>query len=267
MHNVRKLILSCALAYGFSMGSESFGGIGVTISPSQSGVQVVDVIPGSPAALSGLQANDQIISVNGQSLAGLSIDQSRELLRGMVGSTVQVGLIRGIVPISTTMNRASLEVIDLNTQKVAAWYGKTSDLSGDELGYLAAQESHEGVALLGVMQNGKVLTAESSVNAEQIQGVFVALPKEDKSASLQKTAGSMLRSFSRSSISFELKSAGATQLEIMDSNGKSIKSFTVENGAIGANTLDWDGATLPTGRYQLRISQLGSNSSYPVVLR
>jgi len=270
MFKFRRILVSCALACGLvsAATAESFGGIGVTITPSQSGVQVVDVIPGSPAARSGLQANDQIVSVNGQSLAGHTIDEARNMLRGKVGTTVEVGVLRGIAQVTATMDRAALEIADLSTQSVESWYGTASDLSGEELSYLAAKESREGTAFLGILQNGRVVGSDANVQAEALQGVYMVLPEQEKQvAPLAQSSGAILRRFSRTSVDFELPSAGAATLTLLNSQGQAVKTLRIEQGNLGANTLEWDGSALASGRYTLRISHQGSNSGYSVQLR
>lgn len=270
MHRFRTFILSSALvcSMAFAASSESFGGIGVTITPSQSGVQVVDIIPGSPAAQAGLQANDQITSIDGVSLIGLTIDQCREKIRGAVGSTLEVGLIRGAVATTATMERAGLAITDINSQSVESWYGKTTDLSSDELSYLAEKDAASGTALLGVMQNGRVLSADATVNAEQLQGVYMTLPQsQDDAPALRQAAGSSLRLFSRSSIAFELKSAGTAVLRLVNSQGQTVRSMTIEQAKTGINTHSWDGSAIANGSYTLRIEHQGTVSGYNVNLR
>lgn len=61
MNRFVKASLAAALAIAPVMADESFGGIGVTIFQSHDGVHVVEVIPGTPAADSKLQAGDVIL--------------------------------------------------------------------------------------------------------------------------------------------------------------------------------------------------------------
>jgi membrane-associated protease RseP (regulator of RpoE activity) len=65
----------------------------VSLDDSSGKVVVRNVTPDSPAAKAGIQANDQITSVNGQAVTTAS--QASTILRGLQsGATVQIGLIR-----------------------------------------------------------------------------------------------------------------------------------------------------------------------------
>ncbi|KGK91558.1 peptidase [Desulfosporosinus sp. HMP52] len=68
----------------------SFSGIGIHIEMIPEGVQVLGVIPGSPAEEVGLKAGDVIVRAAGESLAGLSSEESVSILRGPDGSSVQI---------------------------------------------------------------------------------------------------------------------------------------------------------------------------------
>ena len=76
----------------------AYTGIGATIqSYSKDGVlstYILDAIPGSGAAASGLKYGDRIISINGRSAVGLSTDEVRDMLRGTDRSTVALKLER-----------------------------------------------------------------------------------------------------------------------------------------------------------------------------
>ncbi len=268
MHKLRLLIASCSLAATLaSADNESFGGIGVTITPSASGVMVVDVIPGSPASQASLQPEDQITAVDGQSLAGLTIDQSRNLLRGLSGSSMQIEYLRGTRTASASLERAPLQIVDLDAQKISSWYGKNANLSGDELGYLAAKESE--APLLGVMQNGRVIDADATASAEQLQGVYMgSVVDQDQQSTVSGALGaSQLRSFDRETIRFELQAAGSATLRLLDAQGQTVAQLFLEQGLQGINAMNWNGKALSSGRYLLRIEHLGSVSGYPVYLR
>jgi carboxyl-terminal processing protease len=68
----------------------SFEGIGVHVDLVDSRLRVVAPIDGSPGEKAGLRAGDVIIQVNGQNLAGLSLTQAVNLIRGPRGTTVKL---------------------------------------------------------------------------------------------------------------------------------------------------------------------------------
>src|SRR6185436_4241143 len=73
----------------------SFAGIGVKIRPCAMGAQIEDIIEEGPAEKSGLlDAQDQIIAVDGVSLAGLTINKIVMKIKGEKGSEVRLTVIK-----------------------------------------------------------------------------------------------------------------------------------------------------------------------------
>jgi len=79
-----------------ALDGETFGGIGAVIAADESGAhwRADQVFDGSPAAHAGLQAGDEIVDIDGTPAAGRSIDGVRALLRGKIGSAVQLTIAR-----------------------------------------------------------------------------------------------------------------------------------------------------------------------------
>lgn len=75
---------------------EGFGGVGITISPTETeGVDVLAVLPDTPAALAGVEVGDRILSVDGTPVLGLGVREVVSLLRGPIGSQVALTVRRG----------------------------------------------------------------------------------------------------------------------------------------------------------------------------
>ncbi|MEZ5666243.1 MAG: S41 family peptidase [Alphaproteobacteria bacterium] len=75
---------------------EGFGGVGITISATtDEGVDVLAVLPGTPAELAGVQVADRIVAVDGESVIGLNVRDVVNRLRGPIGSQVMLTLHRG----------------------------------------------------------------------------------------------------------------------------------------------------------------------------
>jgi len=70
-----------------------YAGIGVKIRKSEQGVLITRVFPGSPAAVGGLSVGDQIIEAEKTSLAGLSVSEVGEIIRGAPQSTVDLKVL------------------------------------------------------------------------------------------------------------------------------------------------------------------------------
>ena len=65
-----------------------FGGIGVQIEMLRGKLTVAYPIPGSPAKVAGIRTGDQFLEVNGTSLAGKSMEQSIQMIKGPIGTEV-----------------------------------------------------------------------------------------------------------------------------------------------------------------------------------
>ena len=71
-----------------------FGGLGIEITMEDGVVKVVSPIDDTPAAKAGMKSGDLIIGVDGESIRGLSINESVSKLRGPVGSKVIITVVR-----------------------------------------------------------------------------------------------------------------------------------------------------------------------------
>lgn len=74
----------------------AYEGIGVNLSQNTltGEITVAECYEGSPAAEAGLQAEDQIIAVNGQSVEGMELTAVSDLVRTAEGETVRITVIR-----------------------------------------------------------------------------------------------------------------------------------------------------------------------------
>ncbi len=72
-----------------------FGGLGIEITMENGVVKVVSPIDDTPAARAGMKSGDLIIGINGDSIRGLTINESVSQLRGPVGSKVIITVVRG----------------------------------------------------------------------------------------------------------------------------------------------------------------------------
>jgi carboxyl-terminal processing protease len=73
----------------------SFSGIGAEVTLEDGKVMVVAPIKGSPADRAGIRAKDIILSVNGESLEGLTLNEAVMKIRGPKGTTAKLLIQRG----------------------------------------------------------------------------------------------------------------------------------------------------------------------------
>ncbi len=69
-------------------------GIGVNIASISGKIEIVNVIEGTPAQVSNLQAGDIILDIDGKDASGLSVSEVANLVRGPVNTVVQLTILR-----------------------------------------------------------------------------------------------------------------------------------------------------------------------------
>jgi hypothetical protein len=252
--------------------AENFGGIGVTIESSKLGIQLVSVIPGSPAEVAGLVAGDQVISVDGKSIQGLPLDAAKELIRGQANSPVLLEVVKGTdgEVWAGSLVRRGLEVQTVNSQDLNSWYGSESALSPQKVWEYAENKKSAGYDLHGVLQYGRLVDAngEADVATQDISTIYMGATPAIHSAPKPVMNNSSIGflGFDRHSIQIKLENSGATRISLMDLKGSQVASWN-RDVSVGALTLSWNGAALPVGSYTLKASQGSAASSWEVQLR
>ncbi|MDR1829690.1 MAG: PDZ domain-containing protein [Candidatus Fibromonas sp.] len=179
---IKSLFISAALAAAAIAGeSENFGGLGISVWPSKGGVKIAGVMPNSPAESIGLQSGDLIISANGTELSAVEPERQVSLIRGEVGSSINLVINRNGNVFSISAKRMGISVQNLDAKDISDWYGKTQGLTGEEVSHLASQKVTEGYQLLGVMQYGMpVSSSAENLNANAIQQISIKKVEEVK---------------------------------------------------------------------------------------
>lgn len=90
-----------ALNQGLDGGSFAGTGIVIQQDPQTKMIDVSNVIPDGPADKAGIQQDDVILTIDGVSTKGLSLDQASAKLRGKAGTQVQLTLQRDGKPLSS----------------------------------------------------------------------------------------------------------------------------------------------------------------------
>jgi len=107
--------------------SGEFGGLGMQVSMEDGLIKVVSPIDDTPAAKAGIRAGDVISQVEGEDVKGLTLNQVVDKLRGPVGSSVKLQLIRKdqADPINLALTRETIKVASVR-----------SHTEGDDVGYI-----------------------------------------------------------------------------------------------------------------------------------
>jgi carboxyl-terminal processing protease len=89
-----------------------FGGIGIEIEQTGASLRVVHIMQGTPAAQAGIETGDQILAIDGRTVAGAKINNLLDQMRGPVGSVVDLTIRRGSAgsAINVTVHRATINM-------------------------------------------------------------------------------------------------------------------------------------------------------------
>src|SRR5215813_5456594 len=96
--------------YKQKMASNAAGETGLTMSKRAGYIVAVSVVPDSPAEKAGIHSGDFLESVAGFTTREMSVGQAQNLLRGVPGTSVKVGVIRS--------GKAEPESVDLVREKL-----------------------------------------------------------------------------------------------------------------------------------------------------
>ncbi len=96
----------------------TFSGIGAELGKdSQDNLIIVAPIEGFPAAKAGLRSQDIIVSIDGQSTAGLSVDEAVSKIRGKKNTTVELRILRNkSEDLSLTIARDDIKIASVKWQ-------------------------------------------------------------------------------------------------------------------------------------------------------
>lgn len=103
----------------------AFEGIGATVDMVDGFLTIVQPLPNSPAVRAGIQAGDQVLAVDGETIEGLGIMDAITLIRGPKGTTVTLLIRReGIAePFTVEVTRDRIEVAIVESRMLEGQVG------------------------------------------------------------------------------------------------------------------------------------------------
>ena len=107
--------------------SGEFGGLGIEVSMEAGVVKVISPIDDTPASNAGIKAGDYIVKINNIQVQGKSLSEAVDLMRGPVGSGIELTVRRRGVKKAITFNIIR-EIIEVKSVK--------ADLIDDSIGYI-----------------------------------------------------------------------------------------------------------------------------------
>lgn len=96
--------------------NNAYVGIGVTISASETGYTILKVAEGGPAEEAGILAGDIIVAVDGTSVVGMPIDDGKALVKGEVGSKVEITVLREQKTLTFSVERRTVKTVVATAQ-------------------------------------------------------------------------------------------------------------------------------------------------------
>ncbi|MBA2311586.1 MAG: S41 family peptidase [Actinobacteria bacterium] len=105
--------------------SGRFSGIGVWLKEQRGELEIVSVLPSSPAVEAGLERGDLIVTVDGLAVDNLSADEAVGRIKGPAGTDVSIEVERRGEAMSFDLTRESIDLPNL-----------ISRVAGGELGYI-----------------------------------------------------------------------------------------------------------------------------------
>jgi len=178
------------VASQFSQSIEgSFSGIGAEVANENGQIIVVSPIKGSPAERAGLLPKDIILTVNGDSLSGLSLQEAVNKIRGKKGTQVKLEIVRVGVkePINVDLVRDDIDIetiyssIDdrgIGVIEITQFSMHTSERFAEELKALESKglkglvidvRNNPGGVLQGVVEISQLMMKEGAV-VVQVEG-------------------------------------------------------------------------------------------------
>ncbi len=114
--------------------SGEFGGLGIEVSMESGVVKVISPIDDTPASRAGIKAGDYIVKIEGTQVQGKTLNEAVDLMRGPVGSTIELTVRRRGKKKALTFN-ITREIIEIQSVK--------ADLLENYIGYIRLTSFNE----------------------------------------------------------------------------------------------------------------------------
>ena len=114
--------------------SGEFGGLGIEVSMEAGVVKVISPIDDTPASKAGIKAGDYIVKINDTQVQGKSLNEAVDLMRGPVGSSIELTVRRRGEKKALTFN-ITREIIEIQSVK--------SELLEENIGYIRLTSFNE----------------------------------------------------------------------------------------------------------------------------
>ena len=114
--------------------SGKFGGLGIEVNMESGVVKVISPIDNTPASKAGIKAGDYIIKIDNVQVQGKSLMEAVDLMRGLVGSSIELTVRRRGIKKALTFN-ITRQIIEIQSVK--------SELLDNNVGYIRLTSFNE----------------------------------------------------------------------------------------------------------------------------
>lgn len=236
------------------------GGIGIELGKRNDQPTIVRVLEGNPAEVAGLLAGDVVVKVNDESAVGWTTSKVAEKVRGEIGTTVKLTVLRGEETKNFTLTRAEVKnpsvqqsVIDgIGILTISRFDDSTAelarnaaedfkaknvkavilDLRGNGGGYLTAAQEVAGLWLrdkvvVSERTNGKVTDELKSGNNPILEGIKTVVLVDDTSASASEIVAGALQDYKAATLVGKKTFGKGTVQKVIELDGGAILKVTV----------------------------------------
>jgi len=114
--------------------SGKFGGLGIEVGMESGVIKVISPIDNTPASRAGLKAGDYIVKIDGAQVQGKSLMEAVDLMRGLVGSSIEITVRRRGIKKALIFN-ITREIIQVQSVR--------SELIDNNIGYIRLTSFNE----------------------------------------------------------------------------------------------------------------------------
>ena len=149
-----------------------FGGLGIEVDKEGDFIHVIAPIDDTPAERAGIQAGDLISDINGKSIKGLSLQEAVNMMRGEVGTTITLIVLRKNDDTAEKENETQYERLTINlTRAVIKVKNSRHVLLEPDFGYVRISKFQQRTSR-DLMSSIEELSKE---NKRPLQGLIIDL--------------------------------------------------------------------------------------------
>lgn len=186
-----------AKAFDNDLSGDIGGGVGAEIGVRNDQPTITRILPNNPAEKAGLLAGDVIVAVNDQSAKDWTSDKAASAIRGEVGTTVKIEVLRGTETKTFTVTRAVVDNPsvqsevngDIGTIRISRFDDKTGNLARNAAEDLKRKGVH-GIILDLRDNGGGYLTAAQDVAGLWLSDKVVVSERTDGKVTDELRSGS-----------------------------------------------------------------------------